>query len=515
MAKETLPDADDRDDAMDFTRERLDGRPVGGWRAPFAAWLERAGVWFGAASPSAPSGARAAPFSERRLSGRQKLARGTMIGLVVTLTIFILLNGVARGALSALSSALFPPRHTPTIPVHDYALEQLPLPAQHLPRIALAPETARPGVAYACWVNSFEEAPASQRGSPVVYKTEDFAHTWRRLQFPKVEGRDCDIVTGTTGSAEALVTVWPGYITGGLCLAPRLFLTLNGGVTWRAVPWAMTNSMAPCDIRFALDGVTVFAWSTTQPLIAGPLPADAVGRLIVTRDAGATWSAADSGLPNDNGLALVGFRAGGRILATAPEAHGPPGAAALMESTDYGASWRNLGDLPGAFPIVYASTDPSATRDGGWGRLYEIARPLADGAQTDTSRAFLATVTIGAGWTPIPLPPLLTGDEASSSAADTIVLGVGPAQSLLVERSVVASSSGAQLSPERRLWAWSVAQGRWLLDPQPSLGNADLLGWGWSHGDQTFWITSLQLGLPPTLFLFTKTYTAASLGPAR
>ena len=418
-----------------------------------------------------------------------------------------------RAARSARSTRrCIPPQPTPSITASDYTLEQLPPTAQHLPTIALAPAVAAPGVAFACWINPSPILPADQHGQVMVYRTSNFAHAWRRLDFPVIPAVDCRAVTDAAGGAGALIITMPGYTIGGSCETPNLFASRDSGATWTAIPWAEPGVTAPCDIQFALDGGAIFAWST-QPLILGPLPANATGRLIVTRDNGATWAAADAGMGDDVGLALVGFRPGGRILATMPDVGGPPGAAMLMESSDYGASWRDLGDPPGAFPVVYTSTDPSATDGGGWGRLYVIARSFISGVPADASHLILATATLDSTWTRISLPPLAAVDDSGVEAALPVVLGVGPEGSLLVERGIVPTNNESQLSPERRLWAWSAGQRRWLLDPQPSLGNPDLLGWGWSHGDQTVWVTSLQLGVPPTLLLFTKTYAAVHSAP--
>ena len=523
MARETLPGADERERAdgpdgeMEVIRERLDGPPVEGWRAPLAGGMERIGSWLGADSAQEPSPTpRAGGGWDRRLSARQKLTRGAAATLVIVLALFALLDGpnAARGALSRVGAVLFPPPPTPIISASDYSLNHLPPAAQHIARIALTPETTQPGAAFACWVNSFKDAPADQRGIAVVYQTDNYARTWRRLPLPTLNGQDCDVIADTTGSDGALVVVWPGYTSGGLCLAPRLFHSRDGGATWGAIPLAAPGVTAPCNIQFAVVGDAIFAWST-QPLISGPRPVNATGRLIVTRDQGATWRVADAGLADDAGLRMVGFRSGGRILATTPDVSGPAGVWKLVESADYGATWRDLGDLPGAFPMVYASTDPSVTSGGGWGRLYVVARTLTGDVPASPSQVLLATATIGADWKTIPLPPLAAGDTTDPEIVGTVVLGVGPAQSLLVEHGDAPTNDDEQLRPARRLWAWSADQRRWLLDPQPTPGNADLMGWGWSQGDQTIWVTSLQLGIPPTLRLFTKTYTVANLGPTR
>lgn len=517
MARETLPNTDGQDGGISVIRERLDGQPPTGWRAPLARWVEGVGAWFGAVATPALSRSdhAAAPLisGARRLTGRQKLARGAVVFLTVALALFALLGGpsAALSALSSLHASLFPPPPELTLSASDYALQQLPPPAQHLPRIALAPEVAQPAAALACWVGPHN---MPLLGQVAVYRTDNFAHSWRRLNFPQVYGQDCALSADAAGSAGALVSVPSGYSSPGECEALKLLRTLDGGATWIPVSWIRAAAPMPCDAQFTLDGDAIFAWST-QPLLAGAQPASASGRLIVTRDNGATWEVADSGLADDMGLTLVGFRSGGRILATMPDASGPPGAGKLVESRDYGATWRDLGVLPGAFPVVYVTTDPSVTDGGGWGPLYVIARPLIGGVPADASHTILAMTTIGSRWTPIPLPPLAAGDTSNADVTFPIVVGVGPAESLLVEHGIVSMSYGAQLGPSRRLWAWSAGLGRWLPDPQPTLGNADLLGWGWNHGDLTLWVTSLQLGVPPTLLLFTRTYKTTHLGPAR
>jgi hypothetical protein len=91
------------------------------------------------------------------------------------------------------------------------------------------------------------------------------------------------------------------------------------------------------------------------------------------------------------------------------------------------------------------------------------------------------------------------------------VLGVGPAGSLFVERGVISTSDRSQITPARWVWVWSRDQKIWLQDTQPFPGNANLFGWGWSHGSQTYWLTTLKLGVPPTLQLLTRVYTPTAV----
>ena len=55
---------------------------------------------------------------------------------------------------------------------------------------------------------------------------------------------------------------------------------------------------------------------------------------------------------------------------------------------------------------------------------------------------------------------------------------------------------------------WNPAQRIWLLDPQAIPGNLELQGATWRTGDQIFWMTTLQLGVPPILQIYTKVYPA-------
>lgn len=523
MVRERLPDADTeaRDGAMEVTHERLEGPPLTGWRATAAAWAERLGGWLGAASSSASparsSGTTPAPDAsiwERRLTARQKLARVASLALAAALVLFAALDGVgaARGVMRALDHALHPPHIQAAFDDGDYKLRGLPPAAQHLPRISLAPELDAAGRLTACWVSPYNNTPDDQRGLAVVARTVDTARDWRREAFPAVEAVDCAVVADSAGTLGKLIIVTPGNVPGnGLCETPRVFSWSEPGRAWMAIPWATADTTAPCDLQFALDSDAIFAWSSA-PLLPGVARASATTRLIVTRDNGATWAPADSGLDDLSGLALVGFRAGGRILATVPDVRESPGASRLMESHDYGATWRFLGDTPGVFSTIYASTDPGLGDN--WGRLYEIARPLINGAPADSSHIMLATAAqAGGAWSVVPLPPLLAGDTRATPEDDVSIFGIGPAGSLLVERGVVQGGVNAQLSASRRLWAWSAAQGQWLLDMRPTLGDAYFFGAGWSHGNEMFWLASLQLGVPPTLLLYSKTFSAASLGP--
>lgn len=534
MARETLPEspaatawdelgADSRDLDLDLemeiTRERLDGTPLAGWRAPLAAWAERASGWLGApvtppAMPVARGGrSPASPATSSRQTARGRLLRQGAVALLITATLFTLLNGVGatRAALAALDRAMHPPRPLLTLADSEYTLQNLPPRAQHTQHISIAPMAGDPSAAYICWVDLFESGGDSQGGPVFIYQTANGGRSWRPSSAPASQGVDCAITTDRAGGAGALLTITPGYTLGGLCETPQLFLTLDGQ-TWSEVARPRLGFAAPCTVQYALVGSAIYAWSS-DTYASGALPFSGSGRLIVTRDGGATWTNADSGLNDGPGLTIVGFQAGGRILATIPDVRGQAGSVTLMESTDYGATWRSHGDPPGVFDMVYATADPARTND--WGRLYVLARPVINGATSPSRISMLATAPhAGAPWTDIPLPPFVTGDDSDPNVSTPTVLGVGPRDALFVERGAVPANNKDVLSQPRRLWAWLPGQREWALDPQPTFGNIDDLAWGWSSGAWTVWVTSLQLGVPPTLHLFTRAYTAADLTPS-
>jgi hypothetical protein len=231
------------------------------------------------------------------------------------------------------------------------------------------------------------------------------------------------------------------------------------------------------------------------------------GRLVVSRDRGQTWALADNGLDDVTQLNIIGFRPGGSILAEIADVHGNGSSSLLMASDDYGASWRSLGDLPGAFPLVFVSSDHRAADPAGWGRLYVLSRTVINNSPSVPPAYALSTGFLGGAWSDVPLPPLAAGQASTANANQPLVIGVGPAGSLEVERGIVESRN-AQLSPARLLWVWDPIHSEWLQDPQGIPGNLALEGSSWRAGDQIIWVTTLQLGVPPVLQIYTKTYPA-------
>lgn len=457
---------------------------------------------------------------QRALTLRQKAARGATMSLLIAMTLYLLLGGPAatlgaiRQAGSALNARLHPPKPQPTLATPVFTAIKSPPGGYNLSVMSIAPMLGQANAAWACWATPF-----SAPGGPSVWTVHAFytragGTSWTRLELPTTNAQACTVVADGESASDALIVLAQGLAPDGSCIAPYLYLTVDTGGSWRHVPWPLGPSDAACDFNAALRGGAIYLWSTS-PLVRDTNPyVPPTGRFLISRDAGHSWALADRGLDDSAGFAIVGFRPGGHILATIADVRVSGSASALMTSDDYGVSWRSLGDLPGAFPQIFVSSDNTATDHNGWGRLYEYAETMTNGAPTVPPQRYLATTYLGQPWTTMPLPPLPNGAQTDAQSRQPLVVGAGPTGTLEVELGAVEAPD-SQLNPARRLWLWDPIRRLWLLDPQALPGNVRLQGVTWRAGSQIIWLTTLQLGVPPILRIYTKVYPASILGGAQ
>ncbi|HEX8732429.1 MAG TPA: sialidase family protein [Ktedonobacterales bacterium] len=452
----------------------------------------------------------------RALSRRQKALRAAIVVTLFAATLVALLGGPAallagaRSLSAALDARLHPPQPLPMLARHGYTAIKSPPGAYNLPNLSLAPAVSPAGAAWVCWTTPFTSH--KDLWTPFAYYTDDSGATWRPLTLPQPVAQNCQIVADGENGSAALLLLTPQGSFSGACPTPSVYLTTDTGATWTQIPLPFKDSPAACGASAALRDGALYLWAD-QPLLGEASPfTPPTARIIVSRDAGRTWAPADDGLDDSVGFAIVGFRPGGRILATIADPRVSGGATRLMESGDYGATWRDLGPLPGAFAQVYAADDNAATDHGGWGQLYTVSRAESHGVPTVPATYRLATAYVGQRWTPIPLPPTPATIEQNPQSLEPIALAVGPGGALELERGIVESRD-AQFSPSRLLWLWSPARQMWLLDPLPVPGNLQAQGDSWRAGDQTIWVTTLQLGVPPILQISTKVTLASDVRP--
>jgi hypothetical protein len=468
----------------------------------------------GASGPTFPAtGALMRIVWSHSLTFRQKALRTGGMLLLVLLAVYLVIGGPAAtpGVLSsagdALNARLHPPKPQPTLAERGYSFIKSPPGSYNLPEISIAPVADHANGAWACWSSPFSASgPRGVWRAEAFYTDSNGAH-WSRLQLPQSAALECSALADGENSANALVALGQGLAPDGSCIAPFLYLTTDTGASWTQVSWPSGPSEAACQYSAALEGGAIYLWAPTPLLRGTSLYTPPTGRLIVSRDGGQTWALADNGLNDVTGLDIIGFRPGGAILADIADVHGNGSSSLLMASDDFGASWRSLGDLPGAFPQVFVSSDHHASAPAGWGRLYVLSRTVINNSPSVPPTYALSTGFVGGKWADVPLPPLVAGQSAIANANQPLVIGVGPAGSLEVERGIVESRN-AQLSPARLLWVWDPIHSQWLEDPQGIPGNLALEGSSWRAGDQIIWVTTLQLGVPPVLQIYTKTYPA-------
>ncbi len=446
------------------------------------------------------------------LTAQQKALRGSATAMLFILTLYILLGGptITASAMNAWETSfqnwLHPPTPQPTLAEQRFAAVNSPPGANNLQTISLTPASGKVGAAWACWTTPPRASQQPGQWIAHGFATTDSGRSWMRLRLPDETGQTCTINSddANPNAASALYVLGQGPAPDGSCTAPKLALTNDGGRTWSRVPWPLGPSDAACQYGSELIGGAIYLWSTS-PLARATNPyLPPTGRILVSRDAGQSWTPADSGLEDANGLAIVGFRRNGHILATIADVHSDGNSSLLMESGDYGASWSNLGRIPGAFPQVYVSSDLNASDHGGWGRIYALTHSEVNGSVTIPLQAELETEVIGEPWQAIPLPPMAAGTAQDPQSREPLVIGIGPSASLELERGIVEAPH-AQLGPARRLWLWTPNTGRWFLDPQPLPGNLEIQGAAWVNGDQILWVTILRLGVPPVLEIYSKT----------
>ncbi|HEX8982349.1 MAG TPA: hypothetical protein VF792_06250 [Ktedonobacterales bacterium] len=446
----------------------------------------------------------------RALTTQQKALRGSTTAMLFILTLYILLGGPALTVSTvnawgtSLQNWLHPAKPQPTLAERSFIAVNSPPGANNLQTISITPESGKIGAAWACWTSP----PGADQMQWIAhgFATSDSGRSWMRLRLPDETGQTCSIDSDDADptGASALYVLGQNPAPDGSCTAPKLALTKDGGITWTRVQWPLGPSDAACQYGSELIGGAIYLCST-YPLTRATNPyIPPTGRILVSRDAGQSWAPADSGLEDANGLTIVGFRRNGHILATISDVHSGGDSSLLLGSDDYGASWSNLGRVPGAFPQVYVSSDLNATDHGGWGRIYALTHTKENGSITIPLQPELATEVIGQPWQVIPLPPMAAGTASDSQSREPLVIGVGPGGSLELERGIVEEPQ-TQLSPARRLWLWTPATRRWFLDPQPLPGNLEIQGVAWADGAQILWVTILRLGVPPVLQIYSKT----------
>ena len=457
------------------------------------------------------------PVWASSLSRRGKLRRGGLTALLVTLVAFLLLGGPnavfthVSGSIHVATvpwAALQPsPATQPRAPA-SVALSQVRLPpgTARTSSLHVSPSNTPNGSAYACWVSSDAQVHGGGIGALHFATLGAPSGQWVTHGAPTPEGNSCFVASDSAAPARVLFAVWPSAAASANCGLPILYVSVDGGHTWRQAPWPVTD-LSACLNSLAFVGGQIYALADTALLPASQSRGAAQGRFIASNDLGSHWRALDGGFNTPASFYVVGVRPAGHLLAQATSAAGQT--SQLYVSDDDGATWRALGPLPGVAPEVYASSDPTDTAHGGFGRLYLIGRQLPDAA-TSVSAPLYASAYVDTGWTTFAAPPIT---RALGGPTDTPILtaDVGPDDSLVLTLATALDTNGAPAASPA-LWSWDPSATTWTLQPYNIPLNSALQGHSWSNGHMMAWLLITSNGAPQAAEIQTYVLPVGSTG---
>lgn len=441
----------------------------------------------------------------RRLTRRQKLARGGGAALAVLLAVAVLAAqlGVLRapdvGALwrdaQAQIQLLGVPRlERATITPGQWQTaagagwEQIALPGADdgtLRFFWAAPDDA--ATVYACRGVAGRELDNPDVGPMTFWRTRDAGRTWQRLRTPPVTGRYCNVMTAP--DAPRRVFAQAEDVS---CASASALTSDDGGDTWRSNPLPPLPAHA--------DQCQVNVWSTAHMLYVtysarfnfrnvpcGKTTSCAVNDTVTAAyysgDGGTSWTKeretrADSlhgDWPATPRFSPYSVQADGKREVQATyrlDERGATTETILWTTSDAGRNWHALGRLPDMYdpwPVLGArSVEPTRTHP-----IY-LAQNTGDPALL--FRVRIAQISDGTHWSALPpLPvPGATVDRLGitrllgvTASGKPLALGVAP------EERVPDAGDQSVLNHEppgfgEHLWMWDAGAGRWTSYATPT-----------------------------------------------
>jgi hypothetical protein len=353
--------------------------------------------------------------------------------------------------------------------------------------------------AWICWVTApLVRSPGSASFLHVA-RTLDGGQSWREVAPTVTNASGCQIAADHESFSSAMLIADSGDSGTGPC-STRLMLTQDDGDSWRSIPPPQEYAN-DCAAGYSVFGDTIFAsaGADTVTSTARPVAMWHVG-------ASSVWDTTFAG-PDLAVTAVTGQRANGKLLGAAAFTDPNAGPGSLVESADGGATWSQIGALPGAnamfymderTPRAHAAADP----------IYAISAKSSQTAQSPSARALWRWNDERRQWVALPDIPRLVNIPDPLAQPDTAAVGVGPDGGLLVSAPITASMNE---EPESRaFWYWEDTARRWIRNDAASAPGAYLYGLGWSGNAATLWLIYLHLGIPPHLEMFTTRFTADS-----
>ena len=349
--------------------------------------------------------------------------------------------------------------------------------------------------AWVCWVTEPLVRSPGSASLLHVARTLDGGQSWREVTPPVTSASGCQIAADHEAFSIVLLVADVGDSGTGPC-STQLLLTQDDGDSWSAIPPPQEYA-SDCAAEYSLFGDTVFASAGEDPTTQPPRPVE-----IWRVSASSAWATASAG----SGLivtAMSGQRLSGKLLGVAAYADPHSGPGSVVESADGGATWSQIGALPGATATLYvderapgahAAADP----------VYAISLK-SQTAQSSPVRTLWRWNDERRQWAALPDIPRLANVPDPLAQPDTTVVGVGPDGGLLVSAPITASMNEEPAS--RTFWYWEDTAQRWIRNEAASAPGVYLYGLGWSGNAATLWLIYLHLGVPPHLEMFTTRFT--------
>lgn len=449
------------------------------------------------------------PVWERRLSGKAKLRRATIILAAVLLALAVLAasSGVfatLRQRLDATASPTpegipipwsvpppLPSKSAAMLPISSWQV--IPVPEGGRSQIDFTPFPENPASLFACAAVRNIPGQGPLAGPVKLWRSYDSGQQWQLLPLPKLTADTC-VVRIAAGNDGRILLLTHTTSAAGSCLSPTILLSEDNGDTWTPLspphPGPAGPGVMSCDAW--ASGNYLYWYEADACATASGTPCDEIVR---SDDGGKSWKQADNGLTAGYFAPIWSNAGSGRtvlaIYLSAETPTAPPSAGALWASNDAGNHWRPLPNL--SLPAytyqtnTYVSLEPTVAANYPSNVIYrELIGPLATNLDNVVEMPNGQAGGAGQGWRT--LPPLPVPGAGAHHDGIAAIVGVTSQGELLVFGpnprigAATASSNQAHVTPPMpdRIWGWNPESQRWEVTTSalPVIPEEATISWG-------------------------------------
>ena len=444
------------------------------------------------------------PVWERRLSGKAKLRRASIILVAVLLALAVL--AASSGVFTALRQRfgadanptatgtpvpwiippLLPSKTAATLPISGWQV--IPVPEGGRSQIDFTPFPENPAALFACAAVRNIPGQGPLAGPVKLWRSYDSGQQWQMLSLPRFTADTCVVRIATGNDGRILLLTHATSAAGG-CLSPTVLLSEDNGDNWSTLspphPGPAGAGVARCDAW--ASGNYLYWYEADACSTANRTPCDEIVR---SEDGGKSWQQADNGLASGYFSPIWSVEDGGKTLLagylSAPAAS--PVVTALWASYDAGDHWLPVQNFRhSALTNTYVSLEPNVAARYPWNIIYrELIGPPATNLDNVVEMPNGQAGPAGQAW--MTLPPLPVSGTGAHYDGIAAVVGVGSRGELLVfgpnprTGSAPASSNQAPVTPPSpdRLWGWDPESRRWeaATAALPVIPEEATISWG-------------------------------------